>query len=131
MALGFGDSTTLVCLGTTTTELLADSYDKVNFGDLTTLVSLQTSLTESIADASGDINKNTVESLFTTTVSTATTSMAPDINVRLDATRDYVSSMSVQEIDQMLVELDEQENKILNAVDETAKVKTLGSKTKF
>lgn len=105
MALGFSDSTTLVCLGTTSTELFSDR--------------------------DGNIDKNTVETLFTTTVSTVTTSIAPDTNARLDATRDYVSSMSVQEIDQMLLELDEKEIEILNAVDETAKVKTLGSKIKF
>ena len=106
----------------------------LSFSDTTTLVCLGTSTTETFSDRNGNIDKDTLESLFTTSVTTATSSMAgesPDVVVRLDATRDYVSSMSIQEIDQMLLELDNHEKEILAAVDETAKVKAIGSKTKF
>ena len=103
----------------------------LSFSDTTTLACLGTSTTETFSDRNGNIDKGTLESLLTTSVTTATSSIGLDVNIRLDATRDYVSSMSVQEIDQMLVELDEQENEILNTVDETAKVKTIGSRTKF
>ena len=101
------------------------------FSDTTTLACLGTSTTETFCDSNGNIDKGTLESLLTTSVTTATSSIGPDVNIRLDATRDYVSSMSVQEIDQMLIELDNQEKEIALMVDEPVKVKTIGSKTKF
>ena len=103
----------------------------LSFSDTTTLVCLGTSTTETFSDINGNIDKGTLKSLLTTSVTTATSSIGPDVNVRLDATRDYVSSMSIQEIDQMLIELDNHEREILTAVDEPLKVKTIGSKTKF
>lgn len=106
----------------------------LSFGESTTLVCLGTSTTETFSDGNGKIDKGTIQSLFTTSVTTATSSISsktPDIVVRLDATRDYVASMSAVEIDQMLLELDKQEKEILTAIDEPIKVKTIGSKTKF
>lgn len=106
----------------------------LSFHDTTTIVCLGTSVTETLSDRNGYIDKGTLKSVFTTSVTTATSSISsksPNINVRLDATRDYVSSMSIQEIDKMLVEIDEYEQQILNAVENTEKVKTIGTKTKF
>ena len=104
---------------------------RLSLGDTTTIISLGDTTTEFFADASGNVDKGIIKSLFTTSVTTSTASIVPDVNVRLDATRDYVASMSVQEIDQMLVELDEQEQQILNVASEPVKVKTIGTKSKF
>jgi hypothetical protein len=49
----------------------------------------------------------------------------------MSATRDYVSSMSIQEIDQLLIQIDERENQIIDVSEEAPKVKTLGSRTKI
>lgn len=103
----------------------------LSFVDTTTLAALGTSTIETFSDNNGKVDSGTLETLLTTSVTTATSSIGPDVNIRLDATRDYVSSMSVQEIDQMLIELDNQEKEIVLMVDEPVKVKTIGSKTKF
>ena len=72
------------------------------------------------------ISNEEIATTLTSTISTATTSGGINVEVHAAAARDYVSSMSVEEIDQLLLEIDEQESK-LELVD-SPKVKQLGMK---
>ena len=96
--IGMGDTTSLYCTFNTTSSTL----------DENTIV---------------DIDK-----LSTTATGIATTlsSMGVnEINIQLAATRSYVSQMSNQELDKLLIQLDERENTLFS---ENQKVKTLGRK---
>ena len=96
-----------------------------------TIMSLGTTATDFASDNAGRISAGAVKSLFTASVTTATSSIGPDINIKVNATRNYVSSMSIQEIDQLLLEIDQQESDIALDNIDAPKVKTLEKKNKF
>lgn len=108
MVLDTVDTTTLCCLSSTTTGI-----------------------------AKGDIEVNpSALSTTASTASTSLTSMPVNVDIQIGATRDYVSAMSVQEIDEMISMIDEKEAIMLNENDsiiigEPVKVKTLGSRHKL
>ena len=88
-----------------------------------TLLSLGTTTTTT--NDGVHISNDDIATTLTSTISTASTSGGFKVEVHAAAARDYVSSMSVEEIDQLLLDIDEQESK-LELVD-TPKVKQLGS----
>lgn len=95
----------------------------IGLGDTTTLYSTTLSTVDSD-------NKVRVDRLSTTATSIGTTLSASgvdDIHIQLNATRNYVSQMSTEEIDNLLNELDERELSIENK-EENVKVKTIGTK---
>ena len=93
----------------------------ISVGTLLSLGTTTTSTNDGIR-----ISNEEIATTLTSTISTATTSGGINIEVHAAAARDYVSSMSVEEIDQLLLEIDEQESK-LELVD-SPKVKQLGMK---
>ena len=96
--LGIGDTTSLYCTLNTTSSTL-DENSRVDIDRLsTTATGLATSLS-SIG--------------------------VSEINIQLAATRSYVSQMSNQELDELLIQLDERENTLSI---EGQKVKTIGKK---
>lgn len=93
----------------------------ISVGTLLSLGTTTTSTNDGI-----HISNEEIATTLTSTISTATTSGGINVEVHAAAARDYVSSMSVEEIDQLLLEIDEQESK-LELVD-SPKVKQLGMK---
>jgi hypothetical protein len=93
----------------------------ISVGTLLSLGTTTTSTNDGIR-----ISNEEIATTLTSTISTATTSGGINVEVHAAAARDYVSSMSVEEIDQLLLEIDEQESK-LELVD-SPKVKQLGMK---
>ena len=93
----------------------------ISVGTLLSLGTTTTSTNDGIR-----ISNEEIATTLTSTISTATTSGGINIEVHAAAARDYVSSMSIEEIDQLLLEIDEQESK-LELVD-SPKVKQLGMK---
>lgn len=93
----------------------------ISVGTLLSLGTTTTSTNDGI-----HISNEEIATTLTSTISTATTSGGINVEVHAAAARDYVSSMSVEEIDQLLLEIDEQEIK-LELVD-SPKVKQLGMK---
>ena len=93
----------------------------ISVGTLLSLGTTTTSTNDGI-----HISNEEIATTLTSTISTATTSGGFNVEVHAAAARDYVSSMSVEEIDQLLLEIDEQESK-LELVD-SPKVKQLGMK---
>ena len=110
MAISTIDTTTLCCVGSTTTGIIK--------GDI-------------------EISPSAL-STTASTAATALTSIPINIDVQIGATRDYVSAMSVEQIDNMIAMIDEKEAIMLNepdsitieepVIDNHVKVKTLGSK---
>ncbi|MBE6150296.1 MAG: hypothetical protein E7162_00555 [Firmicutes bacterium] len=88
-----------------------------------TLLSLGTTTTTT--NDGVHISNDDIATTLTSTISTASTSGGFTVEVHAESARNYVSSMSVEEIDQLLLDIDEQESK-LGFVD-TPKVKQLGS----
>lgn len=97
----------------------------MSFLDSTTICSLGSSTT-SFVDEGIYIDKESLLTTLSTSISSALTTNGPDINIRLDATRDYISSKSVQELDSILLMIDERENEIIKTIDEVPKVKKMG-----
>ena len=93
----------------------------ISIGSLLSLGSTTTSTNDGVR-----ISNEEIATTLTSTISTATTSGGINIEVHAAAARDYVSSMSVEEIDQLLLDIDEQESKL--GLVESPKVKQLGKK---
>lgn len=96
---GLGDTTSLYC-GVNTTSSTIDSDSRIDIDKLST----------------------TATGIGTTLSATGVN----DIHIQLAATRNYVSQMSIEEIDTLLLQLDDREEFILE--EENVKVKTIGSK---
>jgi len=88
-----------------------------------TLLSLGS--TTSTTNDGAHISNDEIATTLSTTVSTASTSGSVKIEVHAEAARDYVSTMSVEEIDKLLLEIDEQEVVLNSAGDQ--KVKKIGT----
>ena len=97
----------------------------MSFLDSTTTCSLGSYTTSSV-EGGIYIEKENLLTTFSTSLSSALTTGVSDAVVRLDATRDYVSSKSSQELDSLLLMIDERENEIIKAVDEVPKIKKIG-----
>ncbi|MBQ7105504.1 MAG: hypothetical protein IJN90_06570 [Bacilli bacterium] len=93
----------------------------ISLGTLISLGTTTTSTNDGIYISNDDI-----ATTLTSTISTATTSGGPIIEVHAAAARDYVSSMSVEEIDTMLMQIEEKEME-LSFDGDNVKVKKLGS----
>ena len=87
-----------------------------------TLLSLGTTTTTT--NDGVHISNDDIATTLTSTISTASTSGGFTVEVHAEAARNYVSSMSIEEIDQLLLDIDEQESKL--DVEEMPKVKQLG-----
>lgn len=85
-----------------------------------TLLSLGTTTTTT--NDGVHISNDEIATTLTSTISTASTSGGFTVEVHAEAARDYVSSMSVEEIDQLLLDIEEQESKLV----ESPKVKKIG-----
>lgn len=101
----------------------------MSFLDSTTTCSLGGSTTSFVGDGVY-VDKESLLTTLSASLSSALTTNGPSINIRLDATRDYISSKSGQELDSILLMIDERENEILRAVDEVPKAKKLGTMDK-
>ena len=93
----------------------------ISIGSLLSLGSTTTSTNDGVR-----ISNEEIATTLTSTISTATTSGGINIEVHAATARDYVSSMSVEEIDQLLLDIDEQESKL--ELVESPKVKQLSKK---
>ena len=87
-----------------------------------TLLSLGTTTTTT--NDGVHISNDDIATTLTSTISTESTSGGFTVEVHAEAARNYVSSMSIEEIDQLLLDIDEQESKL--DVEEMPKVKQLG-----
>ena len=87
-----------------------------------TLLSLGTTTTTT--NDGVHISNDDIATTLTSTISTASTSGGFTVEVHAEAARNYVSSMSIEEIDQLLLDIDEQASKL--DVEDMPKVKQLG-----
>lgn len=94
----------------------------INLGTLCTLGSTTTS---TCGDDGIRISSDEIATTLTSSITTATTSSGPIVNVYASSARDYVSSMSVEEIDSLISQIDEKEEVLTH--EEGAKVKKLGT----
>ena len=91
----------------------------ISVGTLLSLGTTTTSTNDGI-----HISNEEIATTLTSTISTASTSGGFTVEVHAEAARNYVSSMSIEEIDQLLLDIDEQESKL--DVEDMPKVKQLG-----
>lgn len=74
------------------------------------------------------ITSDDIATTLTTTMTSATTNGGPVIEVHAASAREYVSSMNVEEIDDLLLKIDEKEMALSYAVENNSpKVKKIGS----
>lgn len=97
---------------------------KIGIGGTTTLYST----TLSTMDSDVRVNLDRVSTTATAVGTTLASAGVDNINIQLTATRNYVSQMSVQEIDTLLEELDQRENYIETLKEDNVKIKTIGTK---
>ena len=95
----------------------------LNIYDLMTLGTT----TSTLCDGEVKVSSDDIATTLTTTITSATTNGGPIVEVHAAAARDYVSSMSVEEIDDLLLEIDEREASIEQVDSSLVKVKKLGS----
>ena len=102
----------------------------INFGLLeTTSLYCITGTTSSTIDREKlPIDYDNLSTIATSVATTLSVGGVNNINIQLESTRNYVSQMSVQELDDILVSIEERENNIIDNANESVKVKTLGSK---
>lgn len=84
--------------------------------------------TTSVVDREGRVDRDALTTTATSASTTLSTSGVNQVNIQLQATRDYISQMSEEELNTMLLQMDEREQDILNAVDEVSKVKKIGTR---
>ena len=94
----------------------------ISVGTLLSLGTTTTSTNDGI-----HISNEEIATTLTSTISTATTSGGINVEVHAAAARDYVTSMSVEERDDLLLQLDERIAELSFEQDNTPKVKSLGS----
>lgn len=84
--------------------------------------------TTSISSNNGiHISNDDLATTLTSSITTATTSGGPEVHVHAAAARDYVTSMSVEEREDLLLQLDERIVELSASEVETPKVKSLGT----
>lgn len=95
----------------------------LDFFDLATL-----GTTTSISSNDGiHISNDDLATTLTSSITTASTSGGPEVHVHAEAARDYVTSMSVEERDDLLLQLDERIAELSYSEVEQPKVKKIGS----
>ena len=93
----------------------------ISIGSLLSLGTTTTTTNDGI-----HISNEEIATTLTSTISTASTSGGLTVQVHAETARDYVSSMSDSEIDQLLLDIEEQEAKL--EIIEAPKVKQIGRK---
>ena len=95
---------------------------------LTSLELILSSAITSISSNNGiHISNDDLATTLTSSITTATTSGGPEVHVHAAAARDYVTSMSVEERDDLLLQLDERIAELSFEENEKPKVKSLGT----
>lgn len=94
---------------------------------LSDLLTLGTTTTTTCGDDGIHLSSDEVATTLTSSISTASTNSGPIVQVHAAAARDYVSSMSVEEIDAMISQIDERTIELDGINNDSPKVKTIGS----
>ena len=94
-----------------------------DFFDLATL-----GTTTSISSNDGiHISNDNLATTLTSSITTATTNGGPEVHIHASAARNYVTSMTVEERDDLLFQLDERIAELSIVENEQPKVKSLGT----
>lgn len=93
---------------------------------LGSLFTLGTTTTTTTNDGGTYVSNDGIATTLTSTISTAATNSGPVVVIHAAAARDYVSSMSVEEVDTLLMQIEEREAE-LSFDNGDVKVKKIGT----
>jgi len=95
--------------------------------DLSDLITLGTSTTTTCGDDGIRISTDDIATTLTSSMTTASVSNGPVVSIHASAARNYVSSMQVEEVDDLLLKIDERIKELGLEKNDSPKVKSMGS----
>lgn len=94
--------------------------------DLSDLITLGTTTTTTCGDDGIRISTDDIATTLTSSMTTASVNNGPVVNIHTAAARNYVSSMQVEEVDELLLQIDDKIAELSFEQDNASKVKSLG-----